>query len=335
MNDEELSVEERIKKAVAYALPQVAGHGDADSIVHEIKSLFRLTQEEAAQAYSQMRQQYNRIYERTICRYNLIVLASAGIALLAFTTYLLLGNAIRESAAGIILIVIAVVAILVAAGAMIKVTGIWQEKRYQPFIDRPRLFFIGEREAMLWHAWKLLPMGIFLLVVASFQYLTDQGMLNLNALDTSDPKKIYHQPYWVKIADGKNPQYGYAFSFYEDPQVYQLPDDLSQDGHPNYSIRDVFANDTVQIVYDRKEEPLIRDRYESHKIRIYNIIKEGKPYLDLAQRNTSIYEKNKAQARWGLLGFMLIEFIAVVVLFCQVLKSRQELVVRYGAANRS
>lgn len=314
MNYAEQPVEERMRMASEYALLLTDDNKDVDTIVQELRSMFLLTHPEAVQAYETMRRQHAAAYHGSINRSNLFTLGSAAFSILATAFFFLLGYEIRENTIGQLFLVISALTCIAAIGAIGIIIRNWREKKRQVTTQPLRPGYLGiTGEKKLPRELQILVFLPLLVLIPTCRYTKGQGLLNTSYIEISHPKVLYKKLWKVKIPDKNHPSFVYKFSFFEDPNIYELEEDYIKYPSANFYLDSLEVGDTLSIHYDRADRSTIEDRYYSHTITIYNVSKRGIPYADLATRNKAVNQSNKEMIWTGAAAAIILALFIIAI----------------------
>jgi hypothetical protein len=311
MNYLDLPLEERIQKAMEYALILVADERPGLDIINELKAVFGLTEHEAKECYSRMRKQFNEQYNsaiRTKIRFAWTSLIASTVFLVFFSLY--------SAGVGWFFLTFTFLWGLVMIGAVTFLARHYREKAKSPesgyFLDRERLQKI--RWDKKGEDWTIsLPLFFFILVIAAFYFFYSQN----NVLDTSTLFPKYDVIISDKV-DHINTSNRFSsdrilFRFKGFQNIFEFDEKLFKYGNPPMKTSDYLPGDTVSIEMLTKDAASLQDGSDK-KIILTNIAKgvSDNWLIDHGYRNKKIAEKNKKYLLLAIASFIFCLIIVFI-----------------------
>ena len=307
MNYKDLPLEKRMVMASEYAVLLLADMKPVEQIIPVLQQDFDLTEEQARQAYADMRQNHRAAYNSTVNSNLLKTFGIIGFGGVGTLFYFFAGKE-----AGWFFWVFAVIFGLTALGGLLLLGGVVGERfkgfanaaqgKYQPPIPKKWL-----REA--WNT--AFTLGFMFTIFMGIQYYFRIGTIDGNEIATVR-QLIITEPVRFDNTGGKVKSYYYVFKFRGHNNEFRFFDRYYE--YANYAIAsfDCKEGDTVAIQIFNDDLEYLSNQYSTKDIKIVNLAKGKGFYIDHARRNTLVQQSNKANFKFTGLFLLAVIVIALV-----------------------
>ena len=318
MNYENLSLSEKIETASEYALILVQNDANLD-IVTELKGVFKLTEDQAKEAYELMRKKYEKEHQsatKTKIKRAWLVIAVSLIAMIFYAF-------ISPGTSSFFLIIAFIFGILVLMGFNFLAIK-YREKSTSPkdgyFLERERQKKIASRSNKTYN-WPF-DLSLFFfsfLMVGFYLFYTHNGVINTDEIKEFANLTLSENVIFKDLGGTRrnNHSYAFAFKFKGYTQEFRFADKYYKYGKWEISENDFTPGDILSIQLKKKDFVRLNEN-ESKKIEMINLLIKNEWLIDHDDRNRKVEKKNLQMILW--VGAILVLSIAVAFIWLRFRK---------------